>query len=457
MKADRQTLQDLDILGTRVGDPGLLDRLDRTRTRGGRRALQRRFTQPLDSVREIRAVQETLRYITEHRTSLVALPDERLLEPLDRYLGSRFVTLKRVRGPSASFESLWIRLRDPDLYREAERGVELVASLLARLDALTTDADAAPPLLAELFQQVRTLLRRTPVQVLRAWERRAGRWALTLIADSMARDEARPMLLQLIDLAHEIDALVSMANVTVDEGYVFPDVVEGDGGQEIAIEGLYHPLVEWPVTNDLRLTHGQRLVFLTGPNMAGKTTYLKAAGIAVLLAHVGMGVPAAGCRLSVMDRLVTAIRTEDDLRAGISYFQAEARRVQKIARSLAEGRRAFVIIDELFRGTNVKDACDASLKVIEAFAGAPTGLFVIASHLIELAPALEASAAVLLMRFEAEMADDDVRFDYRIRSGVSDQRLGMKVLEREGVLASLQAIHAHAVRSVAPSSPSPRF
>lgn len=285
---------------------------------------------------------------------------------------------------------------------------------------------------------MRTLLQRTPMQVLRVWRQRPGGWAKTLVADCVARDEAMPLLRRLIEITHEIDALFAMSDVTVEMGYVFPDVV--DGMQDVVTEGLYHALLDRPVHNDLRLTHGKRLVFLTGPNMAGKTTYLKASGIVVLLAHMGMGVPAARCRLGVMDRLITAIRTEDDLQAGVSYFQAEARRVQNIARVLADGERAVVIIDELFRGTNVKDACDASLKVIQAFAGAPNGVFVIASHLIELTAELERSAGVLLMRFEAELPGDGVRFDYCLRSGVSDQRLGMKVLEQEGVLASLEAI-----------------
>lgn len=438
MRIDPQTLQDLDVLGTASGDPGLFDRLDRTRTRGGRRALQRRFTQPLGAVREIRAVQESLRYIAAHRSSLAALPDERSLDALSRYLDSRFVTLKRVRGPSATLESLWVRLRDPDLYREAERGVEHVASFLARIDAMARNADAAPPLLAERLREMRSLLQRASMRVLLHWRKRAGGWAKTLVADCVAREEAMPVLRQLMEITHEIDALVAMADVTLEMGYVFPDVA--DDVQDLVIEGLYHPLLDQPVYNALGLTHGKRLVFLTGPNMAGKTTYLKASAIVVLLAHMGMGVPAARCRTGPMDRLITAIRTEDDLRAGVSYFQAEARRVQKIARALADGERALVIIDELFRGTNVKDACDASLKVIQAFAGAPNGVFVIASHLIELAAELERSAGVLLMRFEAALTGDDVRFDYRLRSGVSDQRLGMKVLEQEGVLASLEAI-----------------
>ena len=153
-----------------------------------------------------------------------------------------------------------------------------------------------------------------------------------------------------------------------------------------------------------------------------------------------MAVPAASCRISRFDRLMSAIRTEDNLRDGISYFQAEARRVRELVRPVAEGENCLVIADELFRGTNVKDARDASLLVLQAFARAEAGCFLVASHLVELADVLAAVDGVSLYKLEADLEDGIVTFPYRLEEGASAQRLGMKVLEREGVVDLLAEI-----------------
>lgn len=101
-------------------------------------------------------------------------------------------------------------------------------------------------------------------------------------------------------------------------------------------------------------------------------------------------------------------------------------------------------MDELFRGTNVKDAFDASATVLRSFAVAERGLFIVASHLIELAGEIDRLPGVVLCRFEAVLGAETVQFDYRLEAGVSAQRLGMLVLEREGVLDALSAIRTAA-------------
>lgn len=440
MRIDHDTLRDLEIHGGAPGVPGLVDHLNRARTRGGREAFRRRLTQPLESAAEIQAVQQTLRYIAAQRAVFEALPAEGQIADLTRYLNSRITTLGTLGGPAASFESLWIRLRYPDLYLEAKRGTQLVTAFLSTIRKLIADLEEPPTLLAAYVHEMQTMLRTSRLRLLQARAPRFGGPVNTFLRDRAARDGGRMPLRRLIELVFEIDALLSMSDVTVEKGYAFPTVDQDFRG--IELRDLYHPFLQKPVVNDLQFAPGTRLVFLTGPNMAGKSTYLKACGIAVLLSHTGMGVPAREGRIGVLDRLVTAIRTEDNLRAGVSYFQAEARRVREVAQLLTDRRRCLVIADELFRGTNVKDACDASLTVLETFARVPNGFFLVASHLTELADALEQLRGVLLRCFDAALHEERVDFDYRIRSGVSAQRLGMKVLDKEGVLEILATLRA---------------
>ena len=437
MRIDTQTLRDLEILGTSSRAPGLVDVLCRTRTTGGREAFRRRLVRPLDSVQAIRETQDLLRHIAANRRAFDALPTETQMGALVHYLDSRYATV-HTTGPGRAFRCWWVRVRDPDLYLAARRGVHLVHAFVARATMLA-DALADAPGAAAIVEEMRARLATPPV----AQHREPLRIATpvrTLTRDHAARETGRAALRRLIELIFEIDALVSMSDVTAERGFAFPTVSAAYSGVEL--RNVVHPFLERPVANNLALPPGTRLLFLTGPNMAGKTTYLKACGMAVLLAHAGMGVPAQEARVALFDRMISAIRTEDDLREGVSYFQAEARRVREMAHVLASGARCMILVDELFRGTNVKDACEASLTVLRTFAGARNGRFLVASHLIELADGLEPVPGVLLSRFEADVRGADVAFDFRIRAGVSSQRLGMLVLEKEGVLDVLASIRS---------------
>jgi DNA mismatch repair ATPase MutS len=202
-------------------------------------------------------------------------------------------------------------------------------------------------------------------------------------------------------------------------------------------EGLVHPLVRNAVANPVELDQRRRVLFLTGPNMAGKTTYLRAFATALYLAHLGMGVPAQRFRFVPAERLFSSISLSDDLRSGISYFRAEALRVKAIAEAVAEGRRVVALMDEPFKGTNVKDALDASLAILERLAAREDCLFMFSSHLIELSERLSVVDRIDCRYFEAEEGEGRLRFEYLLRSGVSSQRLGMRVLREEGIFELL--------------------
>jgi DNA mismatch repair ATPase MutS len=181
--------------------------------------------------------------------------------------------------------------------------------------------------------------------------------------------------------------------------------------------------------------------------MAGKSTFLRSLGVALYLAHLGMGVPAKGFRFTPSQSLLTALNMSDDIHGGISYFRAEAIRMKAVADELRAGRRIVALVDEPFKGTNVKDAMDASWLVLQAFAKAEDCLFAVSSHLIELADTLLATDKVVCGRFEASERENGLDFDFTLRSGVSTQRLGMRVLELEGLVALLRGEAEHLRRA----------
>jgi DNA mismatch repair ATPase MutS len=256
--------------------------------------------------------------------------------------------------------------------------------------------------------------------------------AALLAVDRACRDTLRNDIERALDAMAELDALNSLAQATAALGWTLPELVDAESFL-LDATGAFHPFVPHPVPNPVSLFPDRPLMVLTGPNMAGKTTYLRCVGLLVFLAQVGMGVPAARARLTPVEALITSLNPTDNLRAGLSYFLSEVLRVKTAAAVLAEERRALVLFDEVFKGTNVKDAFEASAEVIRGFARAGRSGCIFASHLSELSAVLDQEAGIRFCRFDAQVIDGVPRYRHEIEDGVSDQRLGWHLLRQEGV------------------------
>ncbi|MGI9181470.1 MAG: MutS-related protein [Longimicrobiaceae bacterium] len=436
MKIDAQTLRDLEIFDTAEAGQSVFDLLNHTRTSGGRSKLVQRFRNPLASAEEIGEVQAALRFILAQPQLFAGVIDEQQIREVDKYLGSNFAPIGSSNPVTAAAESRWYQLRHPDEFTAIRSGVERTLQFLRGLQTLSANVAAAQPPapLAAISARIRELLARGEVERLRldreVHDRSPGE---ILLQDRLLREELRVGVREIIEQLYELDALLSMATASRKHGLAFPELLASPGPQ-VEIEGVYHLFVERPRANDLRLDAGERLLFLTGPNMAGKTTYLKACALAVYLAHLGMGVPAERMRTTTFELLFSSITTTDNVRLGYSYFYSEVRRVREIAQLLREGRRSFVLFDEIFKGTNVKDALDASKAVLGGFARSSSSLFLVSSHLAELVEELRPLGSVALRYFDAELIEGKPVYSYRLQTGASAQRLGLLLLEQDGVI-----------------------
>jgi DNA mismatch repair ATPase MutS len=457
MQVDWQTLQDLGLLYPAGKRASVFAWVNTTRTQGGEQRLRERFRRPLSGVEEIRETQRAVRFLGEHHW---------LLEPL--LVGSAWVAVEQyartfytaVDHPNPLFrwlDSWWLRLMSRDVFDPVRAGLA-ASRTMVRLAGEALDGLRAlgpPPLLAAWMDEVASLLAAPSVAALAGGREVHARFApQVMAADHRLRAEEFAPLLALAKRVYEVDALCSLARATREHGLVFPEVLDG-ATPRVEADGLRHPLLDHPVANPLLVAHGSRLLFLTGPNMAGKSTYLKSAGIAVFMAQLGMGVPAASFRWTPFGCLFAGIDTTDNVRLGQSYFFREVGRVREIAEVLAGGTTAFVLFDELFKGTNLKDAADACLAVLSGFSGCAGSAFVVASHLAELAGPVGALDGVAFARFGAEVQDGEPVFRYQLEPGVSDQRLGMLILRRERVLDLLDGLRARAPGGVEPPAGAP--
>jgi DNA mismatch repair protein MutS len=431
MEIDPTTLSDLEVFRSPDGSGGVFQLVDRTHTTLGRRALRRRFEHPMSDAVEIRRTQEAVRFLMRH-PRLIRLEEE-ALAAVDGYLrsnisvGGDFPLGRRV-------EHVWIAVRYRDVFAELREGVRATGGLFRRLAELcrSIEGHAPPGLLAEMTGAVG----RAAEAVLLVGGGQGDVPGVDRTLRGGLRDDIRGAL----DAVAELDALASMARATAELGWTLPEIVDRDPFL-LDARGIYHPFVTDPVANPVRLTGGEPMVFLTGPNMAGKTTYLRTVALVALLAQVGMGVPAEEARLTPVEAVFTSLNPSDDLKAGLSYFLAEVMRVKAAATLLADGTRALVLFDEVFKGTNVKDALEASAEVILGFAGARRSGFVFSSHLSELGGVLRSNRKIRFCYFDGEIVKDAPHYGYQLKDGVSDKRFGLLLLRRAGIPELIDRIH----------------
>jgi DNA mismatch repair protein MutS len=273
--------------------------------------------------------------------------------------------------------------------------------------------------------------------VLSAQERIAAR-ELEILQDlATAVAESAPALRASAHAMGMIDALVSLAVAAAEHSWRRPEV---NAGLRLSIKGGRHPLVELGlpagvfVANDLELDpDGAQIVILTGPNMAGKSTYLRQAAMIVLLAQCGSFVPAERAVIGLTDRVFTRVGAHDDISAGMSTFMVEMTETAYILNHAT--RSSLVILDEVGRGTSTYDGVSIAQAVVEHLHESPKlgcrTLF--ATHYHELTALAERLPHVRNERVEVLEEGDTVRFLHRVVPGGADRSYGIHVAAVAGL------------------------
>jgi DNA mismatch repair protein MutS len=433
---DEHTFKDLEIFESTSDGISLFQICDRTRTKGGMKVLRRRMEQPWSQGESIHATHLSIHYISKERDTFRDLPSTFATNNVEKYTNEVLPIVRHVKSLDFALGALEFRANQNRYYFDIVRGVQLASGyirslnlFLSQLNTKTLEGELEP-----LIAEMQSILDRPKLASLADTGTGVLFWKV-LRLDQTFRLHETDALRRLLQINYEIDALVSMTDATLEHNFVIPTIEEGL--THVRAEGIFHPFLENAVKNSIVLGQEHRILFLTGPNMAGKTTYLRTFSTALYLAHLGMGVPASSFSFVPAQKLFTSFSLSDDLQGGISYFRAEALRVKAVAQAVAEGYRVVAFMDEPFKGTNVKDALDASLAILEGFSSKENCLFVVSSHLIELADRLSSTQQIDYRFFEAEESQGRLGFDYQLHQGVSSQRLGIRVLQEEGIFELL--------------------
>jgi DNA mismatch repair protein MutS len=243
----------------------------------------------------------------------------------------------------------------------------------------------------------------------------------------------------LLDYFYDLDALYSLAKAHTNYQFEFPNWIE-DTNPFLEVSEATHPLVHNAIGNDLILSTQKNFLFLTGANMAGKSTFIKTIGIVVYLSHIGIGAPAKKITLTVMDGLITNLNIADNVVKGESYFYNEVQRIKNTVLKINDGKKNCVLIDELFKGTNILDAMKCSTQVIEGLQKLRSSIFILSTHLYEISEGLTKYDNIQFSYFETSVKDKQLHFQYQLTPGISQDRIGYLILEREGVVDLLNAL-----------------
>ena len=234
----------------------------------------------------------------------------------------------------------------------------------------------------------------------------------------------------------KLDVFLSLSDVAVQNGYVCPTV---DYSDVVDIKSGRHPVVEkfvddaYFVPNDAYLdTADNTLMLITGPNMAGKSTYMRQTALIILMAQLGSFVPASSARVGIVDKLFTRVGASDDLASGQSTFMLEMREVAYILNNAT--KRSFIVYDEIGRGTSTYDGMSIARAVAEYTVGKKIGAkTMFATHYHELTSLEGEIRGVVNYNVAAKKRGEDVTFLRKIVKGPTDDSYGIEVARLAGV------------------------
>ncbi|MES1259690.1 MAG: DNA mismatch repair protein MutS, partial [Gemmatimonadota bacterium] len=239
-------------------------------------------------------------------------------------------------------------------------------------------------------------------------------------------------------LLARLDVLASFAEVAVAQRYVRPNV---DAGYELTLTGSRHPVIErmMPrekfVPNDVHFDEASRVILVTGPNMAGKSTILRQIGLCVLLAQIGSFVPAASARIGVVDRLFTRVGASDNLARGQSTFMVEMSETSAILHNAT--KQSLVLLDEIGRGTSTYDGVAIAWAVSEHLHDRLGCRTMFATHYHELMQLPEKLAHARNFNVAVREIEGGIVFLHRLEPGGTDRSYGVHVAELAGLPSSV--------------------
>src|ERR1700761_8274285 len=438
MEIDNITYEDLSLFSNEE-EFSIFHKLNFTRTTSGKDTLLSFFNAPFSKLEMIQATQQLLGVLLEKLDQWPVSISNGTIMVIDRFYETAIDDIPHGQNLPAALGYKVFHSADYAIVRysvghfaDFVRGMNELVQLL--------DQPGIPSLLGDLLQRSRRLLDEGILKELAATRSGEKLNPIQVIYfGHYIRNRFKTAVKSLIEIHDRLDAWYSMAMAMRRYQLSFPSFVEQDDPY-LEASRLYHLLLPKPVAYDIRLDRDTNFVFLTGANMAGKSTFIRSVGVVVFLAHLGMGVPAESMRLTIFDGILSNINVADNITKGESFFFNEVQRIRNTLEKIGNQKKWLVLIDELFKGTNVQDAMKCSLTVIKGLIKIRRSLFILSTHLYEIGEELKVHPNILFNYFETSVKDDQLEFSYQLKDGISNDRIGYLILKREKVVDMLERL-----------------
>jgi DNA mismatch repair protein MutS len=438
MDIDRTTLSDISIFHAEE-EFSIFHKLNFTRTTGGKAWLLRFFAEPHPDIKRIVGTQKIIKTLLNHVDEWPSDITNGTILVMDKFLDYNLDKISENLNPVNALTYKWFHREDYGMIKYSVRHFADFYRGIKRL-AQQFDDLADLPLSFKLYiERIFQLLKETPLQRLSETKHEAFTLSQNLYFGFHLRGHYKTDTLELIEIFYRLDAWYSMAMAVKKFDLSFPEFVDTERPL-IYAKDLYHLLLRQPVSYDIEMNPDHNFLFLTGANMAGKSTFIKSVGSAVFLAHLGMGVPAKEMRLTLFDGLLTNINVVDNIAKGESFFFNEVQRIKNTIQKINDGRKWLVLIDELFKGTNVQDAMKCSSTVIKGLIKIKNSLFILSTHLYEIGDELKIYPNISFKYFETNVIGDQLVFNYQLKEGISNDRFGYLILKKERVVDMLDKL-----------------
>jgi DNA mismatch repair protein MutS len=438
MEIDSTTFEDLSLF-SHEEEYSIFHKLDFTRTRGGKDRLLNLFNHPGNELNRIRETQKILALIFKNAGEWPLSISNGTILMMERFYETAVDDIPQGHNLTGAY--LYQLFHKPD-YSLVRYSVGHFADFVRGMKDLINLFDMAecPPMLSSLLERAERLLDHDTIQSLARTAPGAKLNPVQVVNyGHYVRERFKSQALELIDIYGRLDAWYSMAMAMRQYNLSFPVFVEQEEPY-VELRSLYHILLPAPVSYTIQLNRETNFLFLTGANMAGKSTFIRAVGVAVFLAHLGMGVPAEEMRLSLFDGILSNINVMDNITKGESYFFNEVQRIRDTLIKISGQKKWLVLIDELFKGTNVQDAMKCSTTVIKGLIRIRNSLFILSTHLYEIGEELSVYPNISFKYFETAVKDEQLDFSYQLKDGISNDRLGYLILKREKVVEMLERL-----------------
>jgi DNA mismatch repair ATPase MutS len=438
MQIDNTTFNDLSLFHHEE-EYAVFHRLNFTQTTGGREWLIKFFSEPFGDLKRITETQQLLACIGRNDTQWPVSISNGTIMVMERFYDTPVDSIPASANLLSGLSYKILHGPDFSLVRYS---IGHFADFLSGFRQLigTFDNNETPALLRTYILRAKDLLKHeVAMQLSQTGSSTRYNPGQIIHFGNYLRYHFRNAAKELVNIYGRLDAWHSMSLAVKKFGMTLPVFTDAPRAG-VRANGLYHILLPEPVAYDVTIEPERNFLFLTGANMAGKSTFIKAVGTAVYLAHLGMGVPAKEMELTLFDGILSNINVVDNIAKGESYFYNEVQRIKNTIIKINDGRKWLVLIDELFKGTNVQDAMKCSETVIKGLLKIPNSLFILSTHLYEIGEALKAYPNIIFRYFETNVKDEQLEFSFQLKEGISNDRLGYLILKREKVVELLEKL-----------------